>query len=426
MKQGDITSAAEVRAEGKRINEPWLMVVYATIGAGVCSTAVILMTVGVFIRALGTVHGWDRAQISGALSICALSLAVATPVVGALIDRFHLRTVLVTSLLSYGATVLAVPLMVKAWGITGFFLAFFLIGVFGAGSNTIVYLRVISGWFDRSRGLALGISMAGVALGGAIAAPFAAVMIQRFGWEAGYYSLGAVPIVLGVPLGLFLLREAPSPGGVNGRSAGTAGPTGRTLSQALTTRAFWLVGVSAFLMAVAINGAQIHLVPMLLDRGVALSSAAFATTVLAVAALIGRIAAGYLFDRVFAPRAAIGIFALSCGGCAGLLATNAPASVYLCAALLGFGAGAESDLLGYLISRYFGLDHFGKIFGWVFASFMAGSAVGPVLFGMGFDASRSYAMPLYLACLALLAVCALCAMMPRYHAIQEAQLESAA
>ncbi|VVD85279.1 putative MFS-type transporter YhjX [Pandoraea iniqua] len=426
MKQGNITSAATMPAEGTRTNQPWLMVAYATIGASVCSTAIILMTVGVFIRALGTAQGWDRAQISGALSICALSLAVATPVVGALIDRFHLRTVLVTSLLTYGATVLAVPLMVKTWGITGFFLAFFLIGVFGAGSNTIVYLRVISGWFDRSRGLALGISMAGVALGGAIAAPIAAAMIQRFGWEAGYYFLGAVPIVIGVPLSLFLLREAPTQSGVSGRAAGALGAAGRTLSQAFASRAFWLVGVAAFLMAVAINGAQIHLVPMLLDRGVALSSAAFATTVLAVAALIGRVAAGYLFDRIFAPRAAIGIFALSCVGCAGLLLTNAPASVYLCAALLGFGAGAESDLLGYLISRYFGLDHFGKIFGWVFASFMAGSAVGPVVFGMGFDASGSYAMPLYLACAALLIVCALCAMMPRYQPVQDAQVESVA
>lgn len=421
MKQGDITSAAAVRPEGKRIKEPWLMVIYATIGAGVCSTAVILMTVGVFIRVLGTAQGWDRGQISGALSICALSLAVATPVVGALIDRYHLRAVLVTSLLSYGATVLAIPAMVSAWGIAGFYLAFFLIGILGAGSNTIVYLRVISGWFDESRGLALGISMAGVALGGAVTAPLAAAMIQRFGWEAGYYFLGGVPIVLGVPLGLFLLREAASRGGVSGRAAGSPGATGRTLSQAFASRAFWLVGIAAFLMAVAINGAQIHLVPMLLDRGVALSSAAFATTLLAVAALIGRIAAGYLFDRMFAPRAAIGIFALSCVGCAGLLATNAPAYVYLCAALLGFGAGAESDLLGYLISRYFGLDHFGKIFGWVFASFMVGSAVGPVLFGMGFDASGSYAMPLYLACVALLAVCALCAMMPRYHPVQEAR-----
>ena len=426
MKHGFSTSETDEKARGKLISEPWLMVIFATIGAGVCSTAIILMTAGVFIRALGTALGWDRAQTSGALSICALSLAVATPVVGALIDRFRLRAVLVASLLSYGATILALPLMVKAWGIVGFYVAFFLIGVLGAGSNTIVYLRMISAWFDRSRGLALGISMAGVALGGAIAAPLAAAVVQRFGWEAGYYALGVIPILLGVPLGLFLLREAPSPVGQNAPSDGRQASTGSTLSQACASRAFWLVGVSAFLMAVAINGAQIHLIPMLLDRGVALSAAAFATTVLAVAALIGRVAAGYLFDRVFAPRAAIGIFALSCVGCVGLLATSAPASVYLCAALLGFGAGAESDLLGYLISRYFGLDHFGKIFGWVFAAFMAGSAVGPVLFGMGFDVSGSYAMPLYSACVALLAVCALCAMMPRYTPIPEVHRESVA
>ncbi|VVE80391.1 MFS transporter [Pandoraea sputorum] len=397
-----------------RMNDAWLMVVLSTIGVGVCSTSTILMTAGVFIKALGTAFQWDRAQTSISLSICALSLAVATPVVGSLIDRFRIRPVLVTSLLLYGATVVALPSMIVSWGLAGYYAGFLIIGILSAGSNTIVYLRLISAWFDRSRGLAIGISMAGVALGGAIAAPLAATVVQRFGWAAGYYALGALPIIVGVPLGLLFLREAPTQPTGTSPAAGQSNLSGSSLSQALAGRAFWLVGASAFLMAVAINGAQTHLVPMLLDRGVALASAALATTVLAVAALIGRVAAGYLFDRVFAPRAAIAIFALSCVGCAGLLATNTPMSVYVCAALLGFGAGAESDLLGYLISRYFGLAHFGKIFGWVFASFMTGSAVGPVLFGMGFDASGNYVAPLYGACIALVVVCALCALLPRF------------
>lgn len=417
------SAAASGTSKRVSVSGAWLMVLVATVGTGVCSTPIVLMTAGVFIKALGVAFHWDRAQTSGSLSICALSLAAATPIIGALIDRFRLRQVLVLSLLAYGATVMALPFMIRAWGLAGFYLAFCLIGILSAGSNTIVYLRVISGWFDRSRGLALGISMAGVALGGAIAAPFAAAVVQRFGWAAGYHALGAVPILVGVPLGLFLLREAP----VRSTEAVSAAGSrlgGSSLSEARGNRALWLVGGAAFLMAVAINGAQTHLVPMLLDRGIALSAAAFATTILAVFAIVGRVAAGYLFDRMFAPWAAIGIFALSCAGCAGLLLMASPNSIYLCAALLGFGAGAESDLLGYLISRYFGLEHFGKIFGWVFASFMTGSAVGPVLFGMGFDASGSYAAPLSGACVALLAVCALCALMPRYNRAPDVPLES--
>lgn len=423
MKRKLGTASATGMGQKSSVSDAWLMVLFATVGAGVCSTSIILMTAGVFIKALGAEFHWDRAQSSGSLSICALSLAAATPVVGVLIDRFRLRLVLVVSLAAYGATVMALPLMVKSWGLAGFYLGFFLIGVLGAGSNTIVYLRVISGWFDRSRGLALGISMSGVALGGAIAAPIAAAVIQRYGWAAGYHALGVIPIVVGVPLGLFLLREAPTQS-VAPASEIKSDLTGSSLSPADASRALWLIGAAAFLMAVSINGAQIHLVPMLLDRGVALSSAALATTVLAVTALFGRVAAGYLFDRIFAPRAAIGIFALSCVGCAGLLVATSSTSAYVCAALLGFGAGAESDLLGYLVGRYFGLERFGKMFGWVFASFMAGTAVGPILFGIGFDVSGSYVTSLYCAGMALLAVCALCAMMPRFSPSPTVQLAS--
>lgn len=405
--EGDVLrDATQVRA--------WLMVIVATVGAGVCSTPIVLMTSGVFIRALGVALGWDRAQVTVSLSICALALGLATPVTGALIDRFRLRPILVGSLLAYGLAVMALPLFIRKWGLAGFYFDFLLIGVFSAGSNTVVYLRVISGWFDRSRGLALGISMAGVALGGAIAAPFAALLTQRFGWSAGYYGLGTIPIVLGIPLGMFLLREAPVAHGSQESARVDDFVAGINTSQAARSKTLWLIGVAAFLMAVAINGAQTHLVPMLMDRGLTLPSAALATTVLATFAVVGRVAAGYVFDRVFAPLAAIGIFMLSCAGCVGLLLLPSPEAVYVCAALLGFGAGAESDLLGYLVSRYFGLKHFGEIFGWVFASFMIGSAIGPVAFGIGFDRFKSYAWPLIGATIALLLVCALCAMMPRF------------
>ena len=75
--------------------------------------------------------------------------------------------------------------------------------------------------------------------------------------------------------------------------------------------------------------------------------------------------------------------------------SSATPSVYLIGvALLGIGAGAESDLLAMLVSRYFGLRSFGTIYGWIFSAFMIGSAIGPFFLGMGFDATGSYASAL--------------------------------
>ncbi len=80
-------------------------------------------------------------------------------------------------------------------------------------------------------------------------------------------------------------------------------------------------------------------------------SAASATIVVATFEVVGPVAAGYLFDRVFAPRAAIGIFVLSCAGWVGLLPISSPSAAFVSAALQGFGAGTKSDLLGYPIGR---------------------------------------------------------------------------
>ncbi|MGT2432162.1 MFS transporter [Cupriavidus basilensis] len=405
---GQLADAALTPAQAKA----WWMVLVATVGVAVCSTPIIFMTVGIFIRPLGTAMGWDRAQVTTSLSIAALALGLSSPYIGALLDRLPVRRVLSASLFLYGATVMLLPTLAARAGLPGYYLGFMLIGILSAGSNTMVYLRVVSAWFDKSRGLALGISMAGVALGGAVAAPLAAIIVQKYGWQAGYYMLGLLPIVIGIPLALFVLQEAPS---ANDRYSQMSPATvGVTRTHALGMRAFWLIIFSAFLMAASINGAQVHLVSMLMDRGVTLATASLATTVLAVFALMGRVGAGYLFDRVFAPYAAISIFALSCIGCLGLLAFQSTLAVYFCAALLGLGAGAESDLLGYLVSRYFGIKHFGQIFGWVFAAFMIGTAIGPVVFGIGFDLAQSYATPLIGAALSLLCVCILCALMPRF------------
>ncbi|OAJ59360.1 hypothetical protein A6V36_27305 [Paraburkholderia ginsengiterrae] len=374
-----------------------------------------MMTSGVFIRALGKAMGWNREQVTVSLLICAIALAVATPLVGRLIDRTRLRQVLTLSSLAYGLTVMALPALIHSHGLLGFYVGFLLIGILGAGSNTIVYIRVLSGWFDERRGLALGIAMAGIGIGGAISAPFSAILVQRFGWEAGYYGLGMIPIILGVPIGLFLLKEAPAQQVVRADSVGQSDALpSMLLSEALRTKALWLILGAAFLMAISINGAQIHLIPMLMDRGITLPAASLATSILAIFAVLGRVAAGYLFDKVFAPRAAVGIFLLSCMGCLGILAFPSSSAVYYCAALLGMGAGAESDLLGYLIGRYFGLKNFGQIYGWVFASFMIGTAAGPVAFGLGYDINRSYQWPLCGAAVALMLVCVACALLPRF------------
>ena len=149
--------------------QAWIMVWAAMIGIMCCSTAVVLVNVGVFMKPLADSFGWSRGSIASALSIGAVAMAIANPFVGRLIDRFGVKVVMITSLLAYGIATAAIPWVVQATDLPGFLTMYALIAVLGAGSNVIAYVRLISGWFsgsmDHSRGLALGISSSGVPLG---------------------------------------------------------------------------------------------------------------------------------------------------------------------------------------------------------------------------------------------------------------------
>jgi cyanate permease len=169
---------------------------------------------------------------------------------------------------------------------------------------------------------------------------------------------------------------------------------GLSSREAYHTGTFWLMAGAAFLVSASFAGCLIHLVPLLTDRGLSAQSAALATSLGSGGALLGRVEAGYLLDRFFAPYLAVGFF---CGSALGtfLLWSGAVGSVaFVAAVLVGLGQGAELDILPYAVSRYFGLRAFGEIYGYTFAAVSLGAGVGPLLMGVGFDATGSYGLVL--------------------------------
>src|SRR5690606_34083014 len=134
--------------------------------------------------------------------------------------------------------------------------------------------------------------------------------------------------------------------------ARTVVPAGMTVSQALRDPQFWLMLFTFLLIGFAITSVQVHLVPLLTSRGVSPRSAALALSVLAVALVVGRLGAGWLMDRFFAPRVAIA-FLLSPIVAVLLLAAGVSGVIAFIAGILtGLAAGAEVDVTAYLASRY--------------------------------------------------------------------------
>jgi MFS family permease len=163
-----------------------------------------------------------------------------------------------------------------------------------------------------------------------------------------------------------------------------------TLGELLTTPLFYQLFATFLALTFCLYGLFSNFVPMLLDRGMDTIDAALAASTVGITIIVSRIAIGYLLDKFFAPRVAVICLVLSATGTALLAFGAVGPTAFLAAVLFGFSVGAELDLLAYLITRYFGLSSFGMVYGILFATFLAGVSIGPVVFGHLFDFYGSY------------------------------------
>jgi MFS family permease len=283
--------------------------------------------------------------------------------------------------------------------------------------SPIPYANSVSQWFDRGRGLALGIAMAGVGLGVALVPQIATRLIATFGWRGGYIGLGiAIMIIAWLPVALFL-REPPGYKPQERRTAERSAAKvlpGMLARDAFKTWRFWSFTIAFFIAIVAINGTLTQIVALLTDRGIPASVAVGALSAAGLALIVGRIIAGWCLDRFWGPYVAIGFFIIPMVGIA-LLASGAGGSVPLAGAILcGLGVGAEVDLMAFFTSRYFGIREYAKIYGVMFALFAGANGVGPSLSGMSFDHFHSY-VPIFIVYEVLLVItCAMFLGLGRY------------
>jgi len=379
----------------------WWVVLAAGVGLLLHYGPILAITFGVFLKSLSQEFGWSRTQISLAFSLSTLAVTGAVPLIGRRVDQWGARRVIVPSVLLFGLGVLSLAfLSAHLWH---FYAVYLFLGVVGSGTTPVPYSKVVSRWFDKKRGLALGIAVAGSSLGGFIMPPLAQALITGVGWRQAYVFLGLLTMVVTIPVVGVLLKETPQMMGLwpdgdtdaqaeaAGRHSQEPGIDGR---EAWHTDTFWLMVSAFFLMSVSFHGQLIHLVPLLTDRGVSAQNAALALSLGALGALLGRVGVGYLLDRFFAPYVAVWFFCAAAGGSFLLWSGTAGGLAVVAVVLMGLAQGAEFDLMAYVVSRYFGLRAFGEIYSYTFAAFTLGGVVGPLLMGMGFDSTGSYELVL--------------------------------
>lgn len=387
----------------------WFVALASGIGLALSIATVVAATFSIFVSPIREEMGWNQSMPFWAPLAVTLTSAFSAPIVGGFVDRLGAKRVLLVSFVFESAILASFYFLTDS--IAGFYLRYVLLGLLAIGTTHVAFARVIALWFDRRRGLALGVALAGVGAGGIVLPLLCQWMIAEFGWRMAYVALAALILIIVMPLIGLVLRDSPQAMGLQpdgdrpgeaaatqaGRSGRIAGAThaaavnfGLSLTQARKTRFFWTMLLTFFLIGVSLQAMMLHLVPLLRQRGMDPSLAAAAQSTIFAGLLAGRLITGWLMDRLFAPRVALAFLIAPVAGIA-LLALGFSGSIaFLAAALIGIAAGAEVDVIAFLVSRYFGMQQYSRIYGTFYALYSLGGGVGPLLTAQALERTGDY------------------------------------
>ena len=365
-----------------------------------CGIAVFIpSTLGLLVGPLTSELGWAQPQVFQAPLWATTTTILIAPLLGRIVDRLGARRIIVVSVL------IEAVIVASFYYINGnpllFYLRYAALAAFATGTTAVAFAKIISNWFDRRRGTALGLALAGTGIGGVLWTLATQHLFDLVGWRLAFPLLAAFLVVVVAPLMVWVIRDRPSDCGleVDGGATGAERPraielAGLSMGQACRTLQYWLLAGVAFLVGFGVQALMLHLVPILKEAGYSSQVAADAQASLWMALVVGRLSTGWLMDRFFAPRIAA-LFLLFPMLAIALLVSGGGAGGFAAAMLVGLAAGAEVDVIAFLVARYFGLRHYGTIYATFFSAFAFGSGIGPLLVSQLHERSGHYAPALY-------------------------------
>jgi MFS family permease len=386
----------------------WLLVLVCAIGIGVGVSALPFYTQGLFIEAWIADFGWTRAQASFGILGSTIALAAVLPFVGTIVDRYGLVKPVMVSLLGLSLAYVLLGLFVQS--IVTFVMLAMLQAILGSASSPLAYTRAINSVFIKQRGLALGIVLSGAGIAATFGPALVSGAIQEFGWRGAYFAMALFTLVVGGIIVVVLsgLNEIKSAVNIDTEAAS------EDFKKAKASHTYWTIMAAIFCLSLGLGGLMIHFVPILLEVGFTTNDAAKIAGIIGIAVVLGRLLVGFAVDRIFAPRVAIAILvACICGVLA--LALFGSTVAVPAAFVIGFSVGAEVDLIGYLVARYFGIPAYGQIYGRQYSAFLIATGLSPVILGAVRDITGSYTGSLYTAAAFMVLSAVMFAKLPKFN-----------
>ena len=327
--------------------------------------------------------GWTRAQVT---SGNALSKLVVGPVFGFIagwiIDRFGPRRVMMAGVLMAGGALVGLG-WVSTLGMFYFFYFFNALGYVCGGPlpNQVLLSR----WFEKSRGKAMGFAYLGIGIGGATVPWISHALIQHFGWQSALRWLGGLIVLISLPLA-FLVKETPPGFSVDRKMGGS-----KDVMAAFKTLPFFLLTFGSMCSIAAVSGTQQNLKLFLsLDRHFSQGDAARVLSLVLSFSIVGRLLMGWLADRVSKKYVMLLTYLLVAAGIPFLFLTHSRGVLYAAAAVFGVGLGGDYMIIPLMTAEIFGMQVLGRLLGVILTAGGIAEAVSPWLTGRLRDATGSY------------------------------------
>ena len=355
-----------------------------------------------FVKPLQADLGWDRSTIMASFVFWSMTVGITCIFAGKAVDRYGARRVMLAGAIITGLGFISLSLMNT---LVHFYISYIVVGAGIAAMGQVPCTAVISNWFEEKRGLALGLTSAGVGLGGLILSPLiGSLIIPLLGWRIAYLSLALITCFIVIPLTLFVIKSRP--GGLNtgsgeGSEAGirekspsrefslASAGSGRQLMSA----PLWLISIAFLLSQFSLTGSLQSQVPHFEDIGLPVAVAA---TVLGGVGLISSFSKfffGWLCDIIKVKYAFILAILFEAGGTFILMSiasTSHPSILWLYILIMGMGAGSWLPVMSMFVSTHFGLAAYGTLFGVVNFALSVGVAAGPLMAGYIYDVKEDY------------------------------------
>ena len=381
----------------------WIVAVVTTIMA-VSSGSRFLF--GVVLKPVSEEFGWSRSDLAAVVTINVILISILQPFVGAAVDRWGSRPILILGIIGTALMALPMTLATELWQV--YIVYSIVASIAFAAMSPVNVTKLVAGWFTKRRSLALSISTSGAAVGQLAIIPIATWVMVQYGWRMSYWTLAGATVLAMLPLAWWFLRDAP-PGATDdpvGAAEAAAKPGANVASapvsiwQSLRSAPYWQLSFGFFVCGYTMSFTQVHMIPYILDMpehaGMAMQTvASTALSVVGGCSVLGALLIGSLADRVGVRQMlTLTYFLRGLSFLILLLAGTNNAGIFLAAIVMGVSWTSTTPLTSALVVDIYGRASLGTIFACIFTAMNVGVGVGSYVAGLDYDLTGNYHLSL--------------------------------